>query len=87
MDASAKDRHRSYKSLTPKTRALLGAGLMVNAGLALQFSDQIESYLGLQPTNKEQDELKRLLPKITMVETERSNRASSLKGGTGERAH
>lgn len=55
---------RSYKSLTPKTRALLGLGLMANAGLALQFSDQIESRLGLKPTSEEID---RVTPKLTIV--------------------
>lgn len=62
--------NRSYKSLAPKTRALLGVGLMVNAGLALQFSDQVESLLGLQPTSKDHDEVKKLLPTVTMVETD-----------------
>jgi hypothetical protein len=57
--------HRSYKSLTPKTRALLGLGLMANAGLALRFSDSIESALGLKPTN---EELNRVLPKLRIVE-------------------
>lgn len=59
----------SYKSLAPKTRALLGLGLMANAGLALQFSDQIESLLGLKPTTEELD---RVLPKLTMVDGEES---------------
>jgi hypothetical protein len=45
---------------------------MANAALALQFSDQTESYLGLQSTAQEQDELKRVLPKVTMVEAEKS---------------
>jgi hypothetical protein len=70
--SSADVQYRSYMSLTPKTRALLGLGLIANAALALQFSDQTESYLGLQSTAQEQDELKRVLPKVTMVETEKS---------------
>jgi hypothetical protein len=52
--------------LTPKTRALLGLGLMANAGLALQFSDQIETFLGLKPTTEEID---RIMPKLTIVDT------------------
>lgn len=51
--------------MTPKTRALLGLGLMANAGLALRFSDSIESALGLKPTDEELD---RVLPKLRIVE-------------------
>jgi hypothetical protein len=38
---------------------------MANAGLGLRFSDSIESALGLKPTNEELD---RVLPKLTIVE-------------------
>jgi hypothetical protein len=38
---------------------------MANAGLALRFSDSIESALGLKPTN---EELNRVLPKLRIVE-------------------
>jgi hypothetical protein len=46
----------------------LGLGLMVNAGLALQFSDQIESALGFTPTKQEEEELNLILPKVSLVE-------------------
>lgn len=38
---------------------------MANAGLALRFSDSIESALGLKPTDEELD---RVLPKLRIVE-------------------
>lgn len=39
---------------------------MANAALALQFSDQIESFLGLKPTSEELD---RVMPKLSIVDT------------------
>jgi hypothetical protein len=58
----------SYKSLSPRTRALFGLGLIANAALAIQFSDQIEDALGLKPTKEEEKELKERLPKISRVD-------------------
>ncbi|OAP55279.1 hypothetical protein AYL99_10252 [Fonsecaea erecta] len=39
----------SYKALSPKTRAVIGVALMLNASAMLLFSDQIEASLGLSP--------------------------------------
>lgn len=58
----------AYKTLAPKTRLYLGLALMVNAGLALQFSDQIENTLGLAPTKRDEEELNYILPKVSLVE-------------------
>jgi hypothetical protein len=44
---------------------------MVNAALALQFSDDIERFLGLVPTKEEEQRLRRALPKVSAVERER----------------
>lgn len=52
----------------------MGLGLMANAGLALQFSDQIESFLGLQPTS---EEIYRVTPKLTMVDAGKNSEGSS----------
>jgi hypothetical protein len=41
---------------------------MANAALALHFSDQIESALGLVPSEKDKKELKEKMPKITIVD-------------------
>ena len=41
---------------------------MVNAGLALQFSDRIESSLGMTPTPQDQQELDQYTPKLTAVD-------------------
>lgn len=41
---------------------------MVNAGLALQFSDQIEAVLGLAPTKQEEQRLKEHIPRVSLIE-------------------
>lgn len=69
----------SYKSLKPKTRALLGLGLMANAGFALYFSNEIESFLGLHSASKEQENLNNVLPKFTMVDTDKSSQQVQLE--------
>ena len=60
--------HSSYNSLQPRTRALFGLGIMANAALALQFSDQIEAFLGMTPTQTEEQRLKDSLPRVTTVD-------------------
>lgn len=47
----------SYKSLAPKTRAIIGVALMANASAMLLFSDQIEAALGLSPPADDQTKL------------------------------
>ena len=41
---------------------------MLNAALALQFSDQIEDFLGLRPSEQEQERLREQIPRISAVE-------------------
>jgi hypothetical protein len=62
---------RAYTSLSPRIRALFGLGIMANAALALQFSDDIERFLGLVPTKEEEQRLREALPKVSAVERER----------------
>ncbi|EHY53354.1 hypothetical protein HRR83_003564 [Exophiala dermatitidis] len=47
----------SYKALTPKTRAIIGVALMVNASAMLMFSDKIEAALGLTPPPEDETKL------------------------------
>ncbi|CAI7624785.1 hypothetical protein N7533_012102 [Penicillium manginii] len=49
----------TYRSLTPKTRALFGVGVMAWAGIGLWTSPQVESALGMQATKEEQEALDR----------------------------
>ncbi|ETI20505.1 hypothetical protein G647_08542 [Cladophialophora carrionii CBS 160.54] len=50
----------SYKTLSPKTRAMIGVALMLNASAMLLFSDQIEAALGVTPTPEEQQNVFKL---------------------------
>ncbi|GIJ88657.1 hypothetical protein Asppvi_007582 [Aspergillus pseudoviridinutans] len=59
----------SYRSLTPKTRALFGAGLMAWASLGLWFSPQVENAMGMVPSAEEKEELERKLAlRVSRVE-------------------
>ncbi|KAF7591775.1 hypothetical protein BBP40_001101 [Aspergillus hancockii] len=49
----------SYRSLSPKTRALFGVGVMAWASIGLWFSPQVEGAMGMVPTKEEQNELDR----------------------------
>ncbi|KAL4975799.1 hypothetical protein BDW66DRAFT_151530 [Aspergillus desertorum] len=51
----------SYKSLSPKTRAIFGVGVMVWASIGLWTSSQVEQAMGMVPTEEEKAELERKL--------------------------
>lgn len=53
--------YSTYRTLTPKTRALFGVGVMAWATIGLWTSPQVESALGMQPSKEEQDALDRKL--------------------------
>ncbi|KAF2676393.1 hypothetical protein K458DRAFT_447514 [Lentithecium fluviatile CBS 122367] len=57
-----------YKNIAPKTRVLIGVGIMAYAGAGMYFSDKVEEKLGLVPTEKDKEELSKAIPKITAVE-------------------
>lgn len=61
-----------YKGITPKTRVVIGVGIMAYAGLGMLLTDKAEEKFGLTPTEKDKEELRNVLPKITTVE--RNNR-------------
>jgi hypothetical protein len=59
----------SYRSLTPKTRALFGVGVMAWASLGLWFSPQVENAMGMVPSAEEKEELERKLAlRVSRVE-------------------
>ncbi|KAF2242462.1 hypothetical protein BU26DRAFT_571133 [Trematosphaeria pertusa] len=57
-----------YKGIAPKTRVLVGVGIMAYAGLGLVLSDKVEEKLGLVPTEKDKEDLRKAIPKVTPVE-------------------
>lgn len=59
---------RWYKNMAPRTRILVGAGIMTYAAVGLFLSDKAEEKLGLVPTEKDKEDLREALPKIVAVE-------------------
>ncbi|KAF2111106.1 hypothetical protein BDV96DRAFT_526826 [Lophiotrema nucula] len=57
-----------YKGIAPKTRLMLGLGVMAYAGVGLYLSDKAEEKLGWVATEKDKEELRNSLPKIIPIE-------------------
>jgi len=64
-----------YRSLTPRTRALIGGGVMVYALTGLFLTDVAEKTFGLSSTDEDRKKLEALVPKVRTIE----------RGGVGER--
>jgi hypothetical protein len=62
---------RWYKGTAPKTRILIGVGIMAYAGAGLFLSDKAEEKFGLVPTEQDKEDLQKALPTITTVEREK----------------
>ncbi|KAL2834282.1 hypothetical protein BDW59DRAFT_156222 [Aspergillus cavernicola] len=59
----------SYKSLSPKTRALFGVGVMGWASIGLWMSPRVEQAMGMVPTEQERAELDRKMAvKVSRVD-------------------
>lgn len=59
---------QSYRNLTPRTRLIIGGGVMAYAAFGLLASDQAESLLGWTATDKDRKRLKEDLPKVLVVD-------------------
>lgn len=57
---------QSFRSLAPRTRMLLGVGLMVYAGLAMTVSDRVEEKIGMKPTEEDRDKLEKEMERWTV---------------------
>ncbi|KAA6414620.1 MAG: hypothetical protein FRX48_01370 [Lasallia pustulata] len=64
---------QSYRNLQPRTRLLLGLGLMGWAGLGILISDQAEKAFGMVPSEKDREELEKVVPRVRFVEREGGN--------------
>ncbi|KAJ9635987.1 hypothetical protein H2199_008342 [Coniosporium tulheliwenetii] len=62
--------HQILPQPHPRTRLLLGLGLMGYASVALMLSDKAEEALGMVPTERDREELARAMPKIRTVDKE-----------------
>ncbi|KIW06111.1 uncharacterized protein PV09_03278 [Verruconis gallopava] len=57
-----------YQALTPKTKALIGFGVMGYAALGLYLSDSAEEKFGMKATEEDKEKLKALIPKVHTIE-------------------
>jgi len=57
----------SYRSLSPRTRLIIGGGIMAYAGFGLLVSDKAEQILGFTPTEEDKRKLQEVLPKVHLV--------------------
>ncbi|KAL2356432.1 hypothetical protein BJ546DRAFT_838759, partial [Cryomyces antarcticus] len=57
-----------YRSLSSRTRLLIGIGVMGYAGFGMLMTDQAEKVFELTPTEQDKEKLDRILPRITTIE-------------------
>ncbi|KAI4657171.1 uncharacterized protein J4E79_007787 [Alternaria viburni] len=57
-----------FKNIPPKTRMIIGVGVMAYAGAGLYISDKAEEKFGLTPTEKDREQLQDVIPKISTIE-------------------
>ena len=58
---------QSYRSLSTRTRLLIGGGIMAYATLGLFLSDKAEETFGLVPSQEDKQRLQEAIPKIHVV--------------------
>lgn len=62
---------QSYRNLAPKTRLLVGGGIMVWGAAGLLISDKAEQAFGFVPTEQDKEKLQEAIPKLHFVEKEK----------------
>ena len=68
-------------SLSPRTRALFGLGMIGWATVGLWTTPQVEGMLGMMPSQSEQDDLERKMAvRVESVESSSSSSAGGEKG-------
>ena len=63
-----KKNSRAYTSINPKTRAILGLGIITWAGIGLYVSDKAEEKFGFTPSEEEKRRLEAAMPRVIAVE-------------------
>ncbi|EME79072.1 uncharacterized protein MYCFIDRAFT_34725 [Pseudocercospora fijiensis CIRAD86] len=61
----------SYRSLSPRTRLIIGGGIIAYATAGLFLSDKAESFFGFTPSEQDKQALKDAVPRVQFVEKER----------------
>lgn len=62
---------RSYRNLTPRTRMLLGGGIMAWACVGLFVSDKAEQSFGFVPSEEDKRKLRDAVPRIHIVDNDK----------------
>nr|POE54498.1 hypothetical protein CFP56_41436 [Quercus suber] len=60
----------SYRALSPRTRMLLGGGIIAWSAVGLFISDRAEEAWGLTPTEQDKQKLREALPRISVRDRE-----------------
>ena len=63
---------RKFTSLSPRIRLGIGLGLIGYASVAMYATDKISPSLGFEATDKDTEELKRWMPKLSFVDNTKS---------------
>lgn len=61
----------SYRNLSPRTRLLIGGGIMTYAVAGMFLTDKAEDLFGFKASEKEKQQLKDAVPKIHAVDRPR----------------
>lgn len=61
----------SYRSLSTKTRVLIGGGIMTYAVAGMFLSDKAEHAFGFTPTEQDRKRLQESMPRIHAVDREK----------------
>jgi hypothetical protein len=59
---------RSFRNLSPRTRLTVGLGILAWGAIGLYISDTAEKKLGLEPNERDKESLRKMVPKIVVVE-------------------
>ncbi|KAL6710966.1 hypothetical protein ACN47E_006841 [Coniothyrium glycines] len=57
-----------FKGIPPRTRIIVGVGIMMYATAGMYLSDVAEEKLGFTPTEKDREDLRKDMPKISTVD-------------------
>ena len=58
---------QSYRNLSPRTRLIIGGGIIAYAGFGLLASDKAEQMFGFTATEEDKKKLQESMPRIHLV--------------------
>ncbi len=67
---------RTYRSLSPQGRIMLGCGILAWGAIGLLAGNTVEDALGIRTTKQDEEKLSKVLPKIHIIERDASETPS-----------